>query len=101
MNAYALGAAASRDLTEIWDYIARDSLDAADRLVDRLFDAFEALTRMPGMGHKREDLTHFPVLFWPVDAYLVIYRFTRSRVEIVAITRGGRDIPEFLHQRLG
>ena len=26
------------------------------------------------MGHRREDLTSFPVLFWPVGAYLIIYR---------------------------
>jgi hypothetical protein len=26
------------------------------------------------MGHKREDLTAYAVLFWPVGAYLIIYR---------------------------
>jgi hypothetical protein len=27
----------------------------------------------PGMGHRREDLTPCPILFWPVGAYLIIY----------------------------
>jgi hypothetical protein len=30
----------------------------------------------PTMGHRREDVTHYPVLFWPVGAYLIIYRWS-------------------------
>ena len=48
---------------------------------------------MPGMGHRREDLTSYPVLFWPVGAYLIIYRAERQPIEIVAVTQGSRDIP--------
>jgi hypothetical protein len=51
------------------------------------------------MVHKREDLTHYPVLFWPVENYLVIYRGDRSPIQVVAIVYGGRDIPTFLHVR--
>jgi hypothetical protein len=40
-----------------------DSLQAADRLIAEIFEAFESLARNPGIGHKREDLTKFPVLF--------------------------------------
>lgn len=87
------------DLTEIWEYIADDNLDAADRWITHLREAFESLARAPGIGHKREDLTAFPVLFWPVGAYLVIYRLWRKRVEIVAVTQGARDIPSLLHRR--
>ncbi len=54
----------------------------------------------PGIGHKREDLTYYPVLFFPVGAYLIVYRVINQRVEIVAITQGARDIPSFLHRRL-
>lgn len=51
------------------------------------------------MGHKREDLTQFPVLFWPVGNYLIIYRGEARPIEIVAIVHGKRDIPAFLRQR--
>jgi antitoxin ParD1/3/4/toxin ParE1/3/4 len=47
----------------------------------------------------RQDLTHGPVLFWPVGAYLVIYSVRHQRVEIVAISHGARDIPTFLGAR--
>jgi plasmid stabilization system protein ParE len=104
LTQYILSEDADRDLDGIWDYIAEDNVDAADRWIGRLFDAFDAIGNMPGIGHKREDLTAYPVLFWPVGAYLVIYRSSYrapSRpVEIVAVTQGGRDIPVFLNQRL-
>jgi plasmid stabilization system protein ParE len=100
MSGYVLGFDAEFDLDEIWEYIASDSLDAADRLTEKLFDAFEALGRTPTMGHRREDLTPYPVLFWPVGAYLIIYRGDRRPVEIVAVTQGSRDIPSFLRLRL-
>ena len=78
----------------------RDNIDAVDRWIAKLFETFDALGQTPGMGHKREDLTRFPVLFWPVGAYLVIYRAERSPIEIVAVTQGSRDIPGFLNPRM-
>jgi plasmid stabilization system protein ParE len=97
---YVLGPDADHDLDDIWEYIAADSIDAADRWITKLFDAFEAIARSPGIGHKREDLTAYPVLFWPVGSYLVIYRAERSPVEIVAVTQGSRDIPSFVRRRM-
>jgi antitoxin ParD1/3/4/toxin ParE1/3/4 len=96
---YVLGYDAEADLEEIWEYIAADSIDAADRWTGKLFEAFEALGKMPGMGHRREDLTPHPVLFWTVGGYLIIYRVAES-VEIVAVTQGSRDVPEFLRRRI-
>lgn len=99
MSKYVLSAAAEADLNAIWEYIAEDNVDAADRWIDKLFNAFETLAQNPNMGHRREDLTLFRVLFWPVAAYLVIYRVRDRSVEIVAVTHGARDIPVFLTQR--
>ena len=59
----------------------------------------DAIGNAPGIGHKREDLTAYPVLFWSVGGYLVIYRATSRPIEIVAVTQGARDIPAFLHRR--
>lgn len=42
------------------------------------------------MGHRREDLAVFPVLFF----------VTQVEVEIVALTQGSRDIPAFLRLRV-
>ena len=59
MSGYVLSADADFDLDEIWEYIAADNIEAADRWIGKLFDAFEALGLTPGMGHKREDLTPY------------------------------------------
>ena len=95
----SLAAKLQRDLHErtLGAYIAFDNLSAPpDRVVKKLFDAFELLARNPELGHVREDLTSYPVLFWPVEPYLVIYRAAKSQTEIVAVVHGSRDIPRFL-----
>jgi plasmid stabilization system protein ParE len=68
-------------------------------MIDTLFAAFEQLAALPGLGHRREDLTNRPLRFWTVEAYLVIYRAEQTPIEIVAVTRGGRDIPRLLRPR--
>ena len=60
MSGYILGVDADFDLDDIWEYIAADNIDAADRWIRKLFDAFDDLARTPGMGHRREDLTPYP-----------------------------------------
>ena len=39
------------DLDEIWEYIALDSLDAADRVIADFLTATRNLVSFPGMGH--------------------------------------------------
>jgi plasmid stabilization system protein ParE len=99
VSGYVLSPDADLDLEGIWDYIAADNIEAADRWIEKLFDAFEALAQNPMMGHTREDLTSYPVRFWPVGSYLVIYRARKPVIEIVAVTQGSRDIPAFLDKR--
>jgi plasmid stabilization system protein ParE len=99
VNRYVLGVGARDDLLAIWEYIARDSLDAADSLIASLFDAFALIAQNPGIGHSRRDLTDLPILFWPVGAYLVLYRKPKACVEVIAVVHGMRDIPVFLRQR--
>jgi plasmid stabilization system protein ParE len=100
LSGYVLSKDAELDLDEIWEYIAADDIEAADRWVAKLFDALRAIGKTPAIGHRRGDLTSLPVLFWPVGAYLVIYRAELRPVEIVAVTQGSRDIPTFLSRRI-
>ncbi len=97
---YVLSVDAELDLDQIWEYVAEDNPDAADRWIDKLFDAFQSLAQTPGIGHRREDLTSLPVLFWPVGAYLILYRVQTDWIEIVAVTQGARNIPAFLSSRI-
>jgi plasmid stabilization system protein ParE len=74
--------------------ITSPKTDAADRWIEKLFDAFELLDKNPGLGHKREDLTALPILFWPLGGYLILYRTKDDRVEIVAVTQGAAVFPD-------
>lgn len=99
MSAYVLSPEALQDLQGVWDFIATDSANAADKFLDELFDAFEKLAEWPRQGHVRTDLTERDVLFWPVGSYLVVYRADRKPLEIVAILHGARDIPTVMRER--
>jgi len=57
MTKFVLHPEAYSDLLEIWEYIAADNLDAADRVLDELPDAMESLVRFPYQGHSGPDLT--------------------------------------------
>jgi plasmid stabilization system protein ParE len=100
MKRFLLAPEAAQDLNDIWDYIAADNLDAADRYIGKLYDQILALAETPGMGHQREDLAeNLPLLFWPVGNYLIIYRAREGFIEVVAIAHGKRDIPAFIRRR--
>ncbi len=99
MKKYHLVAAVEDDLNSIWDYIAQDNINAADRWITKLFDAFQRIADNPGIGHTRKDLTGLPIKFWPIDDCLILYRVQNKQVEIIAVTQGSRDIPVFLRRR--
>lgn len=99
MTGYAVSQEARQDLFEITDYVAVNNLDAALRLRDRLFAAFDRLAKRPGLGHVRTDLApaEFGVRFWPVATYLVIYRPSGRGIQIVRVLSGYRDIAAILN----
>jgi plasmid stabilization system protein ParE len=91
-----LSAEALADLDEIWLYIARDNLTAADRVIDEIYEAIYKLAEFPGAGHLREDLIDEPLRFWSVHHYLIIYRAEAQPIEIVRVLSGYRDISQIL-----
>jgi len=97
---FLLAPEAAQDLDDIWEYIAQDDIEAADRFIQRLHESILNLTETPGAGHRREDLVEDrPLLFWPVGNYLILYRTRASSIEIVAVVHGKRDIPAFVRRR--
>ena len=94
---YRLTPEARFDLFAIWEYIARDNVSAADRVVRRLEQAFHLLAAFPGKGHKRADVhTSEPVLFWPAGSYVIVYQPEPKPLIIVRIVHGARDLNALL-----
>jgi plasmid stabilization system protein ParE len=96
MKRFKLSPEAAADIRSIWAFIAKDNIRAARRVRIKIFDACKRIAEHPRIGHRREDLTVKPLLFWPVDSYLIVYTTTRSSVEIVRVLHGALDIPVLL-----
>ena len=82
-----------RDLASIWDYIAADNPEAAERCLRQIDVQFEKLARFPLMGRLRSDLN--PGLrSFPVGNYIIFYLPTAdtSGVYIARVIEGHRDI---------
>ena len=81
MSGYAFHPDAFADLDEMWEYIAQDNIDAADRVLADIHAVLRTLASSPHIGHRRPDLTGRPLRFHVArHEYLVAYmRQTRSR----------------------
>lgn len=96
MTGYQFTRPARDDLFEIWEFIARDNLDAADRVIARIEGAARKLATHPQMGHRRPALAPAEVRFWPVGAYVVVYRAAEKPLQILRVLHGARDLDSIL-----
>lgn len=91
MNRFILHPEAYTDLEEIWEYIATDSLNAADRVTEEIHRMIRSLVDFPQQGHKRPDLTSHPLRFALVRNYLIAYAPDEKPLLVVAVVHGRRD----------
>jgi antitoxin ParD1/3/4 len=91
MSQFVLHPEAFADLNEIWEYIAADSLDAADRVLDEIYESITSLVRFPHQGHSRADLTSRPLRFQIVRDYVIAYAPDVKPLAVVAILHGRRN----------
>ncbi len=91
MSAFVLHPEAYADLDEIWEYIADDNLDAADRVLEEIFRTIRSLADFPHQGHKRPDLTSRPLLFHTVRDYVIAYAPDEKPLAVIAVLHGRRS----------
>ncbi len=91
MKRFVLHPEAYTDLDEIWEYIASDNIDAADRIREEIYDSIGELTAFPHQGHKRPDLTTRPLRFQTVREYLIAYAPDESPLLVLAVLHGRRN----------
>ncbi len=98
MSLYVVAPAARDDLLGIWQYYAGEigDPDLADRMVNEIVSAFHTVSRTPGIGHLRSDLSEEPLRFWTVRKYLIIYRSETTPVEIARVLHSARDVQAIL-----
>jgi plasmid stabilization system protein ParE len=90
---------ARANLFSIWEFIAGDSIDAADSVTEEIEKWFGRLAEMPGMGHFLENVMDRHFKFWRVHSYLICYRWDVLPIQIVAVVHGARDLDAFFENR--
>jgi plasmid stabilization system protein ParE len=99
---FVLHPEAYTDLDEIWEHIAADSLDSADRVIEEIYKALDSLPEFPRQGHRRPDLTTRPLRFRTVRDYLIAYAPDEKPLVVIAVLHGRRNpraIAAILDQR--
>jgi toxin ParE1/3/4 len=91
MSAFVLHPEAYADLDEIWEYIAADNLDAADRVREEVFQSIRSLVAFPHQGHSRPDLTSRPLRFQSVRDYVIAYAPDEKPLIVIAVLHGRRS----------
>ena len=91
MSGYILHPEAYVDLDELWEFIARDNQDAADRVREEIYQTIQNLIPFPHQGHRRPDLTTRPVRFLSVRDFLIAYAPDEDPLLILAIIHGSRS----------
>jgi plasmid stabilization system protein ParE len=91
MSRFVLHPEAYADLNEIWEYIAADNLDAADRVIEEIYEAITSLVRFPQTGHPRPELTSRPLRFQVARDYVIAYAPDEKPLAVIAILHGRRN----------
>ena len=87
---------AEADILDIWDYIAEDSLDQADRWVDGLDEKLRLWAGQPLMGRERVEL--MPGLrSFPFGRYVVFYTALPDGIDVVRVMHSSRELDSGLN----
>jgi plasmid stabilization system protein ParE len=95
VSSYVLTRRANLDVQQIWNYIAEDNIDAADRVIGELRSAMQELAEMPGKGHRRSDVRNSRYRFWSVYSYIIAYFPDTKPLQIVRVIHGRRNFRRF------
>ncbi len=91
MSGFVLHPDALADLAEMWDFIAADNQEAADRVLQEIEIAIHSLVALPQQGHTRRDLTSRPLKFHIVREFLIAYGPNERPLLVAAVLHGRRN----------
>jgi len=80
---------ARNDLRDIWLYVAQESVDAADRLLDRIDRTVQMLSESPALG-ERQDRIRQGLRRFVVGNHLIFYEPIADGIRVVRVLHGAR-----------
>jgi len=92
MNRYVINILASRDLNEIAEYFAQNSLEAGEKFFQEFNRKCQQLVTFPNSGRSyaeiRSDLRGLTLA-----GYIIFYRLLDDGIEILRVVSGRRNLP--------
>ena len=82
---------AAGDILDIWDHIAEDSVEQADRWVDKLDEKFRLIATQPLMGRARNELAA-NVRSFPFGRYIIFYEPIDNETVTWTVVSGGGSV---------
>lgn len=84
---------AASDLKATYEYINKDSVPNANKIVDRILSGIEMLERYPHLGREGrvEGTRELAISGTP---FLVFYRIRRNQVEVLGVLHAARKWPD-------
>ena len=86
------------DLEEIAEYIALDKLNAAQLLVQKVFDRVDLLNQSPNSGRKIPELSRSKCKEVIVGPCRIFYRYTNGSVYVLHVMRAERELRKYMLQ---
>ncbi|MBL8315105.1 MAG: type II toxin-antitoxin system RelE/ParE family toxin [Rubrivivax sp.] len=82
---------AAADIIDIWDHIAEDSLDQADRWVNKLDEKFRLIATQPLTGRAREELAA-DLRSFVFGRYVIFYAPVHEGIDVVRVLHSARNV---------
>jgi len=87
---------ALQDLNEIAEYISLDKINAANKLVQKIFTEIDQLAQFPNSGRKPPELNNSRYLDIIINPCRIFYRIEKEKVYILYVMRSERELRNFL-----
>lgn len=88
---------AHRWLRDIFDYIATDNPDAAQRVMAGIYEKAQALRQFPEMGYKYRSETDGQIRILLYGHYRIAYLIkSDNQIDILGVFHGALDIDRYL-----
>lgn len=89
---------ASKDLQELEDFIARDSVLHAIQFVDRIVESAEHLHATPQRGRVVPEFGRADIRELLLGAYRIVYLVEGSAMTILRVVHGARDLADLIRR---
>lgn len=83
------------DLGEIWEYIAAENVEAAERYTSEIEKRFRVLAESPRIGRARNDIAP-DFRYFPFGNHLILYRQLPDGIGIVRVIHAARSLKDLL-----